>query len=162
MPSESYDVLLVGTGPPMLFEGLAFAQNGARVVFVDRATDLGGSWRTPDVLGFSDVEVGVHLIENRPHLNRLFHVLMGADELSIGTPDFAVLKGRRVPMRSARVLLYALVSAKNLLKLKLERVWHSLKNSASALRHISLPLIYPRAGIASFLKRLEERLLSFA
>ncbi len=55
------------------------------------------------MLGFSDVEVGVHLIENRPHLKRLCHVLMGKDALTIGTEDFAVLRGKRVPMRSARV-----------------------------------------------------------
>jgi len=160
MSVKIYDVLLVGTGPPMLFEGLALAQTGACVVFVDRGTVLGGSWRTPDVLGFAGVEVGVHLIENRPHLNRLFHVLMGQDELTIGTPDFAVVRGRRLPMRSARIFLYALVASKNLLKLKIERVWHSLKNAGAALRYISRPLIYPRGGIASFLKRLEERLLA--
>lgn len=159
MPQKNYDVLLVGTGPPMLFEGLALAQAGAQVVFVDRATDLGGSWRTPNVMGFAKVEVGVHLIENRPHLNRLFQALMGKDALSIGTPDFAVLLGRRVPMRIARVLLYALVAAKNALKLNRERVWHSLRNAGSALRHVSLPLIYPQAGIAGFLECLEERLL---
>ena len=141
MADKIYDVLLIGTGPPMLFEGLVLAEAGAHVVFVDRGDVLGGSWRTPDVLGFADVEVGVHLIENRPHLNQLFHALMGLEELTIGTPDFALIRGKRIAMRPARVALYGLVTAKNMLKLNRERAVHSLVNMASAARHLSLPLI---------------------
>lgn len=155
---DPYDVLLIGTGPPMLFEGLALAETGARVLFVDRALDIGGSWRTPEVLGFRNVEVGVHLIENRPQLNRLFHVLLGAEGLTIDTPDFAVIRGKRVSMRIARIGLYTLVTVKNLLKLKWERSCHSLTNAAAATRYVHVPLIYPKAGIGCVLKCLQAQL----
>ena len=71
-----YDAVLIGTGPPMLLEGLWRAEAGQRVVFVDRASEIGGSWRTPAVLGHRNVELGVHLIENRPHLNALLKNLL--------------------------------------------------------------------------------------
>jgi len=88
------------------------SQHGTPRVIVPPSRDIAaqctvGQW-TKRVLFSSavikgDCPVRVHLIENRPHLKRLCHVLMGKDALTIGTEDFAVLRGKRVPMRSARV-----------------------------------------------------------
>src|SRR5689334_9279330 len=109
------DVVLIGTGPPMLLEGLALAERGRRVIFVDRASEIGGCWRTPSLLGHSNVEVGVHLIENRPNLNAVMESLLGSQGLTRHPPDFALVVGRRFPLRPARVVLYGLVGGKALI-----------------------------------------------
>jgi hypothetical protein len=158
MSRATFDTLLIGTGPPMLFEGLSLAAKGQRIIFVDRASEIGGSWRTPAVLGYRNVEVGVHLIENRPHLNALLERLLGAGALVRHPPDFGLILGRRVPIRPARVLLYALAAVKALVKGRRERASHALRNSLSGLVHSRAPLIYPAEGFGAVLDALTCRL----
>jgi phytoene dehydrogenase-like protein len=62
------DAVLIGTSPLMLIRAAMLARKGDRVVLLERASLPGGSWRTIEVLGFQNVEVGVHLLENRPNL----------------------------------------------------------------------------------------------
>jgi len=129
-----------------------------KVIFVDQAATIGGSWKCPEVVGHFGVEVGVHLIENRPHTNAVFEALLEPSQRVAGNPDFGLMGKRRIPMRYARVLLYGGIAGRNLLKGKIERVRHSLKNMGEALRYRNLPFIYPKAGMAQVLNDLEARL----
>ena len=155
---SALSVLLIGTGPPMLLEGMARAKQGQKVIFVDQAATIGGSWKCPEVVGHFGVEVGVHLIENRPHTNAVFEALLEPSQRVAGNPDFGLMGKRRIPMRYARVLLYGGIAGRNLLKGKIERVRHSLKNMGEALRYRNLPFMYPKAGMAQVLNDLEARL----
>lgn len=143
------DVLLIGTGPPMLFQAIALAEAGQRVLLLDAAPTPGGSWHLPDVLGFRGVEVGCHLIEGRPHIHRVIASLLPPGEIRRGTPDFGLWHGRRIPMPLARVLLYGLVGAKAALRGDRGKTWHSAVNMARSLRHVGLPMLYPRRGHAA-------------
>jgi hypothetical protein len=153
-----YDVLLIGTGPPMLLRGLAMAEAGRRVVFVDEADCIGGSWKVRTVFGLGPVEVGVHLIENRPHLTRTFESLFGDGGLGRGAQDFGLVRGRRIPMPLARVLLYGLVAGKSALRARTEKALHSLRNLALAARFLRVPFVYPNGGTAALLLTLAGRL----
>jgi len=153
-----YDVILIGTGPPMLFEGLAIAEAGKKVIFVDQAAELGGAWRTPTVFGYRNVETGVHIIENRRHLLRLLETLLGPGALIKDPLDFGLVLKRRIPMRVARVLLYALAASKALLRIDLDRSIHGAKNTMSAIGSLTVPLVYPVNGFAGVLAALHERL----
>jgi hypothetical protein len=159
-PRVDFDAVLIGTGPPMLFEGLALAEAGQRVVFVDRGSEIGGSWHTPAVLGHSNVEVGVHLIENRPHLNAVIENLLGPSNVTLSPPDFGLIFGRRVPLTHARTLLYALVGGKALINGAGERATRAIRNSVAALVYSRVPLAYPTDGFVAVLNALRERLLA--
>jgi hypothetical protein len=151
-------VLLIGTGPPMLFQAIALAETGQRVLLLDAAPIPGGSWHLPDVLGFRSVEVGCHLIESRPLIHRVIANLLPAQEIRRGTPDFGLWHGRRIPMPLARVLLYGLVGAKAALRGDGGKTWHSAVNMARSLRHVGLPMLYPRRGHAAVLAAALTRL----
>ena len=156
---DRFDVILIGTGLPMLLEGVALAQQGASICFIDRDDQLGGSWKCPKVLGFESVEVGVHLIENRKNLDQLFRGFMEAEALDVRTPDFGQIGGVRLPMPLARILLYAGVAGRHATSMRWEQVAHSVKNACHAALNVGRPLIYPREGIAAVLDLLETRLV---
>lgn len=152
------DILLIGTGPPMLLHGLSLAEAGYRVIFVDAADRIGGAWKTRTVFGFRHVEAGVHLIENRAYLNRAFENLLGPDRLVRGPPDFGLAFGRRVPMPLARIALYGLVAGKSVLRGRHEKALHSLRNLGLSMRYAGLPLVYPAGGAAEIFAAAADRL----
>ncbi len=154
------EVALIGTGPPMLLEGMIRAHAGQKVIFIDQASGLGGSWKCPDILGHKGVEVGVHLIENRPHLNRVFEALIPPPDRNDGALDFGLWNGRRIPMNYARIALYGGIAGRNLFKGKLDRVWHSMKNAGEAMRYRNLSFIYPKRGMAHVLTMMQTRLMA--
>ncbi|WP_276946831.1 hypothetical protein [Haematobacter massiliensis] len=156
--ADTYDALLIGTGPPMLFQALALAEAGARVILVDAAAHPGGSWHLPEVLGYRSVEVGVHLIENRAYIHRVIENLLPEQEILRDTPDFGLWRGRRIPMRLARVLLHGLVAGKSALGGKGEKTRHALANTGLALRHLPLPILYPRRGYGAIMAAALARL----
>ena len=154
-----HDALMIGTGPPMLFQAIVLAEAGQRVILVDAASRPGGSWHLPEVLGYRSVEVGVHLMENRAHIHRVIENLLPEEEILRDTPDFGLWRGRRIPMRLTRVLLHGLVAGKSALRGKPEKAGHAFANAGLALRHLGLPILYPRGGygavMAAALARLE-------
>lgn len=153
-----YDALLIGTGPPMLFQALVLAEAGQRVILVDAAPRPGGSWHLPEVLGYRSVEVGVHLVENRAYIHRVIENLLPEEEILRDTPDFGLWRGRRIPMRLARVLLHGLVTGKSALRGKPEKTRHSLANVGLSLRHLGLPILYPRRGYGAIMAAALGRL----
>jgi hypothetical protein len=142
----------------MLLEGLYRIRSGQTVAFVDRAARVGGAWQTPPALGFAAVETGVHLIENRPALNAAFEALMGRDGLVVGTPDFGLAFGRRIPMPLARILLYAGVAGKAVLAGRKDRARHALRNAVTAAGTARVPLVYPAGGFSAVLDKLRMQL----
>jgi hypothetical protein len=142
----------------MLLHGLALAEAGRRVILVDAADRIGGSWKTRELFGYRNVEVGVHLIENRPHSNSAFRKALGAGGMGAASGDFGLINGRRLPMRAARILLYGLVAAKSALKGRREKTLHSLRNLALATRFAHLQLTYPAGGAAGAFATLATRL----
>ncbi len=155
---EIYDAVLIGTGPPMLFEGLARARAGERIIFIDQTEELGGSWTCKTLFGYSNIEVGVHLIENRPDINQLIRAILPETEIAQSTGDFGMIAGRRIPMRLARVILYGGIAGRAAFELRGDRIRHAIRHTASATRNLGHPLIYPKRGIAALLRALETEL----
>lgn len=157
-PDQSYDALIIGTGPPVLFEGLRRAESGQKVAFVDRAQTVGGSWRTGQMLDHDGVELGVHLIENRAHLNAAFTALLGSDGLASEGQDFGMIFDRRINMRLTRLLLYAMVGGKAALGGRREQALHSAWQTQASTVGLASPFVYPKGGFAAALNALSERL----
>lgn len=58
-----YDAVVVGTSPVCYVAALAEEAEGKRVLMVDAAESVGGTWKTIDLLGFTNVELGCHEID---------------------------------------------------------------------------------------------------
>ena len=65
-PTTQYDAVIVSTSPVCLMTALALRAQGKRVLLVDQSPIIGGAWITTDIGGFSNVEVGCHLIDPDP------------------------------------------------------------------------------------------------
>ncbi len=63
---KSFDTILISASPLALTEALLLARSGQRVLVVDRRPTIGGAWRSADVLGYTNVEVGCHLFIEHP------------------------------------------------------------------------------------------------
>ncbi len=60
---KHYDAVVVGSSPVCYVTALAEEAAGKRVLMVDAAESVGGTWKTIDMLGFSNVELGCHEID---------------------------------------------------------------------------------------------------
>jgi len=159
--SAPLDVVCVGTSPRMLIEGLEIASRGRSVVFIDRSNHIGGGWGTCDLFGLRKVETGVHLFENRTQLNAEICGLIGESAiLTSKSEDFGVFCNRRIPMSTARVLMYGGLLAKATLRRRLDEAEHSLKQFFASLFNMRVPFIYPIGGVGALLDGLHDRLAS--
>ena len=59
-----HDVLILGTSPVLLLEGLVRARAGQAVCFLDAGERPGGAWASTELHEIGDVEAACHLLEN--------------------------------------------------------------------------------------------------
>ena len=141
----------------MLTRAAALAANGVRVAVLDRADTAGGSWRALEVMGFRNVEVGVHLLENRPTLYKFL-----SDELQIelrtGSPseNFGIFFGHRIGFALTRVLLHSLVAGKAFGTGRWDKAARIFTTAQRATRYSGSPFCYPSEGCS----RITSALLS--
>ncbi len=62
--NTAYDVVVVGSSPMMIIEALYQELQGHRVALVEKASELGGPWRTKTFDDIANVEVGCHIIHH--------------------------------------------------------------------------------------------------
>lgn len=132
------------------------AEQGRRVAVMDRALSVGGAWATADVLGFRNVEIGVHLLENRPSLYRAIADLDGLNMQR--DPCVALLNGRMLPMSSARILFHCGVGANSLRRGAVDRARRSFQSARRAACHVTDSFYYPCGGAARLVAGLAARL----
>lgn len=104
---ERTDVVILGTSPILLFEGVLLARMGRRVTMLDAGEGLGGAWQQFRGFGeIADVEGACHLLENY----RGFAPFV-ADELGMPLEPFAppplVVRNGEVVRYDARRLVLA-------------------------------------------------------
>lgn len=151
-----FDVALIGTAPLTLIEGARLAKMGRRVIFIDKAGAIGGAWRSRDVLGFDNVEVGVHLIENR---HRVRDWLAGLPIELAPQHGFGLFGPVRIPLPLTRLVFHTMVAAKAAAR----RDWDSWARIAlsarRALLNLPTPLLYPASGFSSLIACLQDDLI---
>lgn len=149
-------MLAVGTSPLMMMHALAHARAGWRVTVLDRTDVVGGSWSTPAMLGLSQVECGVHLLENRPE----FHASLQGLGVALERDDrcFSLWRGRRSGMRGSRALFHTLVALKAARAGRLDSFRRISRSALLSARHSATPFHYPRQGCREINGRLVQLL----
>jgi len=150
-------VIGVGTGPLMLMRAAECAADGARVLLLDRAESLGGAWRGARFAGLANVELGVHLIENRPGVAEALVAASGV-RLIDETPglNFGLWRGRQIPFGAARFALHGLVGAKAALRGDPAKARRMAVSARRALAHHRRPFAYPEGGMGTVLAALRD------
>jgi hypothetical protein len=72
---EHFDVIVAGTSPMCMVTALAERADGKRVLVVDGADEVGGTWKTTELLGYTNVELGCHQLDAIRAVYRLFEDL---------------------------------------------------------------------------------------
>lgn len=60
-----YDFIAIGSSPFTIMEAVYQSRLGYTVLLVEKDDRLGGAWRTIDVLGFEDIDMGCHWINDK-------------------------------------------------------------------------------------------------
>ena len=154
-PGAYWDAIGIGTSPLMLLRAAALARSGHRVLLVDRGSGPGGSWRAARAFGRENVELGVHLIENR---REVAEILSDAAQIPLrrDPPDLnsAIVRGRRVHFGASRVLLHGGVAAKALLGGNRDKARRMSLSAWRALRCVSSCFFYPEGGMQAVIAAL--------
>ncbi|MCK5831589.1 MAG: hypothetical protein KAH20_14945 [Methylococcales bacterium] len=155
------DVVIIGTGPLALIEGLRLSEAGRQVTFIDSSEVIGGSWRSLSCFGFENIEVGVHLIENRFLVNQWMQDQLGTQFLDQGNQmDFGLVKGKHLSISTTRILLHSLVTGKALLCGRFGAASRTFLSACRAVTQFNTPFLYPNGGFSLLIQVLVEQLKS--
>jgi hypothetical protein len=146
-------IIFLGTSPLVLCHALTVRRSGRSVRILDAAESPGGAWRTIEAFGFRNVEAAVHLIENRPtvyHALEKFGVPLEQSSQSVGLS----IGQRLVPLGWSRLLAFAGVGTKALLRRDTGRAQTAFAGLRRALRDRRTPFLYPARGASAITNQL--------
>ena len=146
-------IIFLGTSPLVLCHALTVRRSGHSVRILDAAASPGGAWRTIDAFGFRNVEAAVHLIENRPTVYRAlerFGVPLKQSSQSAGLS----IGQHLAPLAWSRILAFAGVGTKALLRRDTGRAQTAFTALRRALRDRKTPFLYPARGASTLTNHL--------
>jgi hypothetical protein len=174
---SSCDVLIVGSSPILLIEGLMRARLGQLVLFVEDGP-RGGAWYVTHLDGIADVEGACHLMDNRPGAYAFLQEVLGiAMEVVDPPPEILKADGRRFTVGSrgwearealaigvripavAAIRLGEWISGGRLHVRRAERFSFS-RSLETLTAFFRPPVCYPVGGSPAMLDRLEGELRS--
>jgi len=75
-----YDLVIIGTSPMSIIEGIYQSKEGRKVLLVDRNDYIGGAWRSIEWNGFKNVDTATHIIDpDNPDIYKFFIDNVGCD-----------------------------------------------------------------------------------
>lgn len=85
--SLDFDCILIGSSPFSLFEALYQAQTGHRVLILEEADQCGGAWRSIEMCGVANVDLGCHQVGSNSQLKDFLERYAGCHIVSMDHPD---------------------------------------------------------------------------
>ncbi|MCI0381502.1 MAG: hypothetical protein L0207_00395 [Chlamydiae bacterium] len=81
-----FDYVFVGSGPISILEALHKSYQGSRVLIIEEASRIGGAWKTIDICGVSNVDMGCHLIGINPSIQHFLEKYVGCHFVPMHNP----------------------------------------------------------------------------
>ncbi len=82
-----YDVAVVGTSPISMLEAIYHISKNERVLILEADEKCGGAWKSIDICGIANADLGCHLIGADPRLKEFFQKYFGCKFLCLLHPD---------------------------------------------------------------------------
>lgn len=122
------EVVILGTSPVLLLEGLFRARAGQHVTFIESSEDIGGAWATTGALGYVDIDAACHLMVNYPGVYSFIEEECGI-QMEPWLPEPLTIRGSKVKAFNARgpMFRFCLTLAKRLAVLCKERLIQATK-----------------------------------
>ena len=169
--ASHYDVVVVGTSPMCVIAALAERADGKRVLMVDGAEEVGGTWKTTELLGYSNVELGCHELDAIRSVYQLFDHLGIPMGVMDPQPAYISVEPRYFPKRLLyhqrwiRELYDVLTGRSNFdlhwvdpnsLKSRIRAFLRVGRQASRSLRGLNRPAMYPPNGAIDIVRRLDE------
>jgi hypothetical protein len=81
--STDFDSIFIGSSPFCIFEALHRARLGEKVLILEEAPSLGGAWKTIDICGVKEVDMGCHLLGKEPSLKEFLKTYAGCNMIPL-------------------------------------------------------------------------------
>ncbi len=82
-----YDVAVVGTSPISMLEAIYHISKDERVLILEADEKCGGAWKSIDILGVANADLGCHLIGSDARLKDFFQRYFGCKFVCLTHPD---------------------------------------------------------------------------
>ncbi len=82
-----YDVTVVGTSPISMLEAIYHISKNERVLILEADAKCGGAWKSIDICGIANADLGCHLIGTDPKLKEFFKNYFGCKFVCLEHPD---------------------------------------------------------------------------
>ncbi len=168
---DHYDVVILGTSPMSMIAALAEQAGGKRVLMVDGAESVGGTWKVTELLGYSNVELGCHELDAIRPVYKLLEDLGIPLSVMEPQPVFVSVEPSYFPRRLVfhhrwvRELHDVIAGKSNYdlywvdkhsVKSRLRAAMRAGRQASRALRGISHPAKYPPNGAMDIVQRLDD------
>jgi hypothetical protein len=166
-----YDAVIVGTSPMCMIAALAERAAGKRVLMVDGASEVGGTWKTTELLGYSNVELGCHELDAIKPVYALFESL-GIPLITMDPQPFYISNEPRYFPRSLQFHnrwireLHDLIRGRmsydldwtqaSTLKTRFRTALRVGRQASRAIRGTNRPALYPPNGAMEIVGKLDE------
>lgn len=85
-----YDIAILGGSLVNLISALSYATDGMNVCILEKSKNIGGAWKTSNLCGASNVEVGCHILapSGKPEMDKLSYLFLAKNlKLELITMD---------------------------------------------------------------------------
>lgn len=82
-----YDVTVVGTSPISMLEAIYHLSKNERVLILEADEQCGGAWKSIDICGIANVDLGCHLIGSDPRIKEFFERYFGCRFICLEHPS---------------------------------------------------------------------------
>lgn len=84
--ATDYDCIVIGSSPFGILEAIFQKKSGKEVLLLEKQARLGGAWKTIDICGIQNVDLGCHQIGANPKLKAFFESFVRCRIVSLKTP----------------------------------------------------------------------------
>ncbi len=150
---EEFDFVLIGSGPVSIFEAVYLSKLGKKVLIIDKANTIGGSWAPISFAGIRNIENAVHYLWNDKRCCEFLFKTLNVEIVKVKNKIrvfkfWGVFIKLKYDSWCSKIFKTFFNSNQSFIK-KIQSIFFSLRNP---------PSIYFKLGSPDFIKRLSELL----
>lgn len=146
MDTNQIDVLLVGTGPHVLFEAWHLQRKGKKVLIIEHRHQVAGAWNTIKHPGIPEVEIGCHIWDVHLPTYRFLEQTLGLQLAPLSPPPKIVKNKKRILYDWKRKVLTIRLIVNKGFKFQFSALRKELRTPSYGLSIRPCSYLYPKKG----------------
>ena len=158
MESNTVDFISIGSGPISIFEALHQEAKGKSVLLIDQSSSIGGAWRTTNIEGIGELEIGCHIWSLDKASFEFIRSTLDIHLLPLKPQPYLIKGGKRISYDWKTNIITLRRFFSNLKSLNWKRMQLDWKSPMYRLSLFPSKYLYPSRGATEFIEALQKRI----